>query len=306
MTRQHQIDVSSPLLRAIADGRCLAVPVPDVACIGDLLVLSDGSTQTLREVTYIADGTASLGFPRAPVGGITSIGIDPGFASTGLCVLRRDSQTGDVMLVDMRVVKTKKDSSLKAGEDDLRRIALFRSEVEPIVRWYCPNVLSAEQYTIFDTRGVDELRASVGEFVALLAGVNSAADMGRAFSNPRVATTAVGALQKMKKVMDGMSSHRGRGAAAKTVGVFHVLSDIGHRLGIPVTVQPPVSLKTAATGKRSASKKEVEDGMCTKVQGLREALDARPKGEREHLADAAGHAFIGLQKYETISRGFGL
>lgn len=58
----------------------------------------------------------------------------------------------------------------------------------------------------------------------------------------------------------------------------------------------PQDVKRGICGKVSASKQDVEDRLRELIPGLQAELDKLPKTQREHLADAAAHALIGLQE----------
>lgn len=87
---------------------------------------------------------------------------------------------------------------------------------------------------------------------------------------------------------------RGGGNAWKAAVAYGLVSGFARAQGWPCMVFLPDDLKRAFTLSRSSSKQEVEDAMCQKVDGLREMLDVLPKDQREHAADAAGHAYLGL------------
>lgn len=80
--------------------------------------------------------------------------------------------------------------------------------------------------------------------------------------------------------------------AAITVGG---LLTLGWARRLAVLEQLPSDVK-ALVGNRSASKQDVEDWLRTNLSGFREAIDAINKTQREHAADAAAHALIGLRE----------
>lgn len=68
----------------------------------------------------------------------------------------------------------------------------------------------------------------------------------------------------------------------------------------------PSDLKRRFCGKQSASKKDVERAMYKQVIGLEEMISAMPKGDQEHLADAAGHAVLVLEETDEVRKMLGL
>lgn len=62
----------------------------------------------------------------------------------------------------------------------------------------------------------------------------------------------------------------------------------------------PSDVKKRFCGKVAASKEEVIHEMCKLVIGLRELLESVPKTKREHIADAAGCAFLVLEEIDKM------
>jgi Holliday junction resolvasome RuvABC endonuclease subunit len=87
---------------------------------------------------------------------------------------------------------------------------------------------------------------------------------------------------------------RGGGNAWKSAVAYGFVSSWARARGWPLFVFLPEDLKIAFTRSRSASKEEVAEAMCLKVSGLREKLERLPEVKREHVADAAGHAYLVL------------
>lgn len=94
--------------------------------------------------------------------------------------------------------------------------------------------------------------------------------------------------------------HRGGGAATKTLGVYGGL--IFWALTLKMFVAPflPADLKRRFCGKKSASKADMVREMCGLVVGLEDLLSSVVKSKREHLADAAGHAFLVLEEIDRV------
>ena len=108
----------------------------------------------------------------------------------------------------------------------------------------------------------------------------------------------------------GLEAYRvfeGRGGNAwKTAVVFGGIIFWAHTLKLYVAPFLPTDLKKFFCNKTSASKKEVEEKLCFLVQGLKEALEDIPKTKREHVADAAGHAYLILEEVEQHRKMLGI
>ena len=100
--------------------------------------------------------------------------------------------------------------------------------------------------------------------------------------------------------------HRGGGAATKTLAVYGglIFWALTHRMFVAPFL--PDDLKRRFCGRKSASKEEMIKAMCGLVVGLEEMLDAVVKTKREHLADAAGHAFLVLEEIDEMRLMLGL
>ena len=80
--------------------------------------------------------------------------------------------------------------------------------------------------------------------------------------------------------------------AAITVGA---LLSLGWERRLAVLDQLPLDVK-ALVGSRSASKQDVEDWLRANLAGFSAEIDKISKTHREHAADAAAHALIGLRE----------
>jgi len=188
------------------------------------------------------------------------MGVDPGFASTGVVVLRQGA--GGVDCIFSGVVATKKAEKksrggLRVTNDDLRRYTEIFERMDNIFDRYNPTALGVEAY---------------------MPGFRGKNDQG----------------------------FRGGGAATKTLGVYGGLIFWGLARGMYVSPSLPLDLKRRFCGKQSASKIEVEKAMCILVQDLREQLDRILKTKREHVADAAGHAYLVLEEIAKVKLMVGL
>lgn len=86
----------------------------------------------------------------------------------------------------------------------------------------------------------------------------------------------------------------------KTGVVYGMCHGIAYHLGVPLFLTYPFDLKRDIAKKKTASKQEVEVAICARVSGLRGILEALPDDAREHVADAAGHAFLALGQLSEI------
>lgn len=68
----------------------------------------------------------------------------------------------------------------------------------------------------------------------------------------------------------------------------------------------PADVKRRFCGKLSASKQDVISEMCQLVANLEEVLAGVIKSQREHVADAAGHAFLVLEEIDKTKKMLGL
>lgn len=80
---------------------------------------------------------------------VTAMGVDPGFASLGVGVLRFDTDQPNVApeVLDAYVVKTKK-SKGPVLADDLQRMHQLWMNVEQSVQEFKPDVMGVEAYTV--------------------------------------------------------------------------------------------------------------------------------------------------------------
>jgi hypothetical protein len=100
------------------------------------------------------------------------------------------------------------------------------------------------------------------------------------------------------------------GNAWKSAVGYGLASGFARARGWPLHVFLPDDLKRAfglggrkipGTNQRvKVSKREVEVAVCRKVDGLAELLDKLPKAQREHAADAAGHAYLVLVRHTQL------
>ena len=219
---------------------------------------------------------------------ITALGVDPGFANTGV---------GAVSLVDgqlvsrgVRVLQTTKgaDKQFRAGQDDARRLRELFEGLTECFDLLRPDVLGVEAYTVFTPRGVDAL-AQAGK---------RAVDSVRAGLDPRRHIDDVA-----RALSDGQSMRGvGLGQAAKTILVYGLAMSCAFARGVPVYVFTPADLKQRTTKRRSASKDAVGQALIERVNGLEAACETLPVSRREHAYDASGHAVLALNEYIEWAR----
>lgn len=75
-----------------------------------------------------------------------------------------------------------------------------------------------------------------------------------------------------------------------------IIAALAHQNQLPIVQSPPMDVKLAATGKRTATKFEVADAMCARrgFGKLRPCLDQWARGQQEHTADAAASVIAAL------------
>jgi hypothetical protein len=85
------------------------------------------------------------------------------------------------------------------------------------------------------------------------------------------------------------------GGAHKTAMVYGGTIFWGRVRGLFVESFLPSDLKRRFCKKLSASKEDVAAALCDHVIGLPGLIEATPKGLREHICDAVGHAVLMLE-----------
>lgn len=108
----------------------------------------------------------------------------------------------------------------------------------------------------------------------------------------------------------GLEAYRvfeGRGGNAwKTAVVYGGIIFWAHTRNLYIAPFLPTDLKKRFCDKKSASKKEVENRLCFLIEGLEDKLKKIPKTKREHVADAAGHAFLILEEVAEHRKMLGI
>ncbi len=98
----------------------------------------------------------------------------------------------------------------------------------------------------------------------------------------------------------------GTAGAVKSMAVYGGLIFWALTLGMYVAPFLPLDIKKRFCGKMSASKTDVISEMCQLVANLEEILAGMPKTQREHVADAAGHAFLVLEEIDKTKEMLGI
>jgi crossover junction endodeoxyribonuclease RuvC len=178
------------------------------------------------------------------------LGLDPGFASTGYCLLQRDR--GDVQPLAMGVIETKKRSKkqirdLRVSADDYRRLREIYFELQRIMHEYKPVAVAYEIYQPFTG------------------------------AHMRAATWKVGRVE----------------GVIVSVGLQH------QALVLPYLT---IDLKKGIAVQKSASKAQIEQAMVDLVPELKQKFEAVPKTKREHVADAAGYAFLAFEELDKMAQ----
>ncbi len=85
--------------------------------------------------------------------------------------------------------------------------------------------------------------------------------------------------------------------AWKTAWSFQLACCFAWTLGITPNPQRPDDLKRALLGTNKGGKVQIVGAAMDRIEGLGEALDGYSPTTWEHLADAAGHAYLAIQNY---------
>lgn len=108
----------------------------------------------------------------------------------------------------------------------------------------------------------------------------------------------------------GLEAYRvfeGRGGNAwKTAVVYGGIIFWAHSCDLYVAPFLPSDLKKRFCNNKSASKDDVAQALARFIPGLESALDSVAKGRREHIADAAGHAYLVMEEVAEHRKMLGL
>jgi Holliday junction resolvasome RuvABC endonuclease subunit len=248
---------------------------------------------------------------------VTAMGIDPGWAKCGIGAIHRfpdgSLKPGGVRLVKTGPNKDKRFEKLRVSMDDERRLREYYTAFCDAIQTVKPKVIGVECYTIFENANYTNLRSAAAKFLAFLGfggrpAPLKASELIDQFRNEDVFTGFLTNLLALKDAVDKFKAVRGRGAAAKTQMVYAAALCAAYQYNVPVYVFMPVDLKKAMCKRASATKKDVEDALCGMIPGLREEVDKRigARTMHEHVFDAVGHGYLGLQTWEKWMGDSGL
>jgi Holliday junction resolvasome RuvABC endonuclease subunit len=311
--------VDAAAFTAIAHGQLNYARVPPDARSGDLVwvhptpgaaaaAAAATNQGVFRELAYVDSGVANLSYPTVRRPAKVVMGVDPGFANTGVVVLAgphgpegRAAAAWEV--IDVACIRTSKDAQLAktAGvlADDLRRLDLIRSGLSNRARYYTPDIVSVEAYVVFDDHAAESSNAAARDLTGFMAGIQTEAQL-RALAADETghARRLLEHIDQLGRTIRARSTVRGRGAAAKTLGVYHSTCALAQELGVTLEARYPQQLKRALLGKQSGTKGEIQAGVRRLLgDQLEAAMVARgiPRGAHEHCWDAAGHALASLR-----------
>jgi Holliday junction resolvasome RuvABC endonuclease subunit len=197
---------------------------------------------------------------RSPVKGKSArkpelrvLGIDPGFASLGVCVLEKRHGDPRVHLIHGHILKTAKKAKKKANmelrvaADDARRCREIWRYVNDMIETYKPTVMAIEWYAPYKASG-----------------------------------------SAWKSVLG--------------VGLCYALAQQHNLVTFP---NLPQDIKSAFSLKKGASKDEIGYAVCERIDGLRERLEPIAEKQREHLSDAAAHAYLAFAQAAELRQMLG-
>lgn len=238
---------------------------------------------------------------------ILALGVDPGWARTGVTLVARHADR--VECWGVRYLKAQDDRQLKGhvrqSHLDETRHRYFYDQLCELVEARPPHVIGVETYVIRESTDYEALRAAAAELLSFL-GVSrgrvafaSGREFLAAFERPEAFSRFLEHLNQMGSALQAFKVAQGRGAAAKTYGVYTTVLNVARRYNIPVYSFTPTDLKMWACNARSASKGQVQASVEQRVIGMRDvvAREIRAKSEWDHVFDAAGHAVMAAERY---------
>lgn len=162
------------------------------------------------------------------------IGIDPGLAHFGCCVVNIGRTEADDVLLKVGVCTTEKTSKKQ------------------------------------DVRSADDMFRRSAELA------NWLVDFTDEFSQPTLVC------------MESISYPRNSVSSAGIGMSFGIVAAYVQRFGVPVAATTPQELKMYVSGRKSASKEEVQSALSKRFPNLLELLSPIKRAEHEHAADAVG------------------
>ena len=94
--------------------------------------------------------------------------------------------------------------------------------------------------------------------------------------------------------VETFNAYQPAASASKTGIVYGLVHGLGLAHGRKILPFRPDDIKREIVGKRSGSKREVQEALCSRVDGFDEAIARFAKTKREHIGDAAALAVLGL------------
>jgi hypothetical protein len=196
-----------------------------------------------------------------------------------------------VRFSESKPTPAKERARVRAAFDDLRRLCDHYSVLEKLYKEFAeftpaarktPHVCGVETYTVFP--GLKQV--GMEELVEEIARSDIEDETFRNYAAARA-----------RELASGSSDARGLANAAKTIQVFGMVAVQAISRGVAVYPHTPQDAKRRFTGKRSASKLEVERGVLHEVAGCEGAI-ARIKlaaGKRDHVFDGIAHAVLAIE-----------
>lgn len=247
---------------------------------------------------------------------ITALGLDPGFASTGISAVER-LPDGTYRSRGVKVSRTqpnrdKSFSRMRSSNDDQRRIREHWSVIQNAVQTIQPQVIGIENYSVFEPPDLQKLRQDASSLVGLFGGAlrgMQPEEFAALLKDETAFLRLFRRLQDLEASSKANSSTGiGLGQAAKTIGVGSIAMAAGFAGNIPVFIFQPFELKQRFGGRKGASKEEVGLGLERQVQGLVEQMQEKvpQKTLREHAWDATGHAVLAADELHKFGVDAGL
>lgn len=246
--------------------------------------------------------------PTCPIPPLTAVGVDPGFAKTGIAGVAKVD--GRYVSRGVLFVETKREAgrSIKAGMDDARRTWEMWRAMTDAIQLLQPHVVGIEAYSVRTPRGVDDLKAAATKVVQIGVPPDRAAFAERLRSDDRYARRWVEGIGEIGKVLaDGEAfGGIGLGNAAKTIIVWGIAMGCAYAAGVPVYVFTATDLHKRLTGSAGSSKEDIGRALETRVDGLAGDAERIAPSKRNHVHDAAGHAVLALDELARYARALGI
>lgn len=89
--------------------------------------------------------------------------------------------------------------------------------------------------------------------------------------------------------------NKGGNGAFKVAIVYGLVQGLAISANRPVYGFTPQDIRRSLLGTQTGTKQDVQVGLRRVITGVDEALERHPRGQREHVADAMGHAYLALE-----------